>query len=140
MVVIDDQEPSTGKAGHVVVVVLWQVAAVFLGAGQRQTKPEPGSLMLAAEDTNLASHDFYQLSANCQPKTRPAIASTGGAVALVEMIKQVVELLRGNADTGIRDFEIDIIRIVFIPRGADSDDAVTGELHRIADQVYQNLP
>ena len=58
----------------------------------------------------------------------------------MEMIKQVLELLRGNTDAGIRDFEVDIVRVLFIPFCHDRDNAVTGEFHRIADQVDQNLP
>ena len=58
----------------------------------------------------------------------------------MEMIKQMLELLRGNADTGIGDFKVDIVRVVLIPFSHDRDNTVTGEFHRIADQVDQNLP
>ncbi|KAG1245380.1 hypothetical protein G6F65_021262 [Rhizopus arrhizus] len=66
-----------------------------------------------------------------------AVTAAGAAIGLAECFEDDLQLLAGNADAGIGDFEADAAAAS--STNVQADLAVLGELQRIGQQVLQDL-
>ena len=105
--------------------------------GQRQLHPEPAALPQRAADTDAPSHQQCQPVADGQPQARAAEAPRGGRIGLLERAEQLRQLRLVDADAGVLHIEAQPARRqrahlqLHLPTG--------GELHRVAQQVQQDL-
>ena len=61
--------------------------------------------------TDLAAHQFGQALADGQAQAGAAIAACGGGVGLLEALEQAIDLLGGQANTGVAHLEAQQHRI-----------------------------
>jgi hypothetical protein len=84
----------------------------------------------------LAAHALGQIARDRQAQAGAAVAAAGAAVGLAEGFEDDLQLLAGDADAGVADLEPDAA--IAAPH-VQADLAVLGELHRVGQQVLQDL-
>ena len=133
-VVIDDQQPLTGKVGDI-------------GLARRrhregETEPEPGTHARFAAQADFAAHQLRQPAGDTQTQAGAAEAAAGGAVGLDEGLEQQRLLVGGDADAGVPDLETQQDTACFEPLGGHVHHhlAARGELDGVAHQIAQDLP
>src|SRR5580700_6111405 len=84
-------------------------ADVFDRQVKRKSAADPGG----APQLDLAAEQTRQLAADRQAKTCAAEPAIGARIGLLKRLENDLLLLRGNADTGVRDLEGDDARRVF---------------------------
>ena len=100
-------------------------------------KPEATSLPRLAGDTDFAIHQRHQLPGDRQPEPGAAVAPGVRAIGLFEGVKHRSQLGGGDADSGVSHLPADPSA-----KGARAENnrPARGELHRVAQQVQQDLP
>jgi hypothetical protein len=106
-----------------------------------QLDPEQAARALAAVRADVAAHQQGQALADGQAQAGAAEAPGGGDVGLLEGLEQVGHLLLADADAGVLHLEA---QAQLPPRAGQHPHpqvhpAVRGELHRVAQQVQQDL-
>lgn len=105
-------------------------------------KSECASLSQLTLHRYLSAHEIHQPADDRQPQAGSAIEPGRRLIGLFKSLEHAGELVRGNADTGIRDAETQACFIggQRVERNLHHDFALFGELYRIADQVDNDLP
>ena len=136
LVVIDHQHPRplTGAAGSGFQRLgdQWGV-----GDGGGDLEPEAAALADRAVDADLAAHGLDQAAADGQAQARAAFHAVGGAMHLRKAAEQAGLTLLGNAAAAVDD--VDAETTCFRPASGDTHLADGGKLHRVAQQVQQDL-
>src|SRR5262249_42370517 len=93
-----------------------------------------------ARHGHVAAHHARELARD--GKTEPGAAEVlcGRGIGLAELLEQLSLLLRGHADAGVGDSELDEAAAIAHLACRKLDLARFGELARIAQQVEQYLP
>jgi hypothetical protein len=103
--------------------------------GKRNRKH--GTLTELAVYRNRPTEQFGEFFYNVKPKTNAAIFACGRAIDLLEHVKNGLNLISGNSDPGVGDFELDAAGFRGTPsrnRHAPS----LGKLDRIVNQILQH--
>src|SRR3989454_5667786 len=69
--------------------------------GERQVKRERAALAGGAADPDFTAEQASQLAADGKPQARASILAAGGAIGLLERLKNAVLLVRRNPDAGV---------------------------------------
>ncbi len=106
-----------------------------------QDDPELAALLRPALDADFAAHDLGQLAHDGEAQTRAAKAPIGRAIGLRETLEDGFLRLGRNANAGVGHAEAQhaALGIVAFETDAQRDMAFLGELHRVGDQIGQNL-
>ncbi len=90
---------------------------------------------------DLAAHQLHQAPADGQPETGAAVFAGGGHVRLGERLEQLAGLLLGHADAGVAhgELQLHLVAGLFEQFDLEPDLALLGELHRVVDQVGEDL-
>src|SRR6516165_3987257 len=110
-------------------------ASTLPGRRTVKTEPLPGSLV-----TVTSPPIMRELARDGKAEPRAAEALSGRGIGLGELLEQLRLLLRGHANTGVSDRELDPVATVGDPARPQPDLAFLGELAGIAQQVEQYLP
>src|SRR5439155_13340986 len=85
-------------------------------------------------------HHARELAGDGKAEPRAAEALRGRGISLAELLKQLCLLLRGHADAGVGDGELDEVAAIAHLACRKPDLASLGKLKGIAQQVEQDLP
>ncbi|ABS26438.1 hypothetical protein Anae109_2236 [Anaeromyxobacter sp. Fw109-5] len=114
-------------------------AAVPQGQQQREGAPLAG----LALDLDRPAQQPRDLAADGQPQAGPAVLAARGAVGLLERLEDEPLLVRRDADARVRHRERDRVALGARPRPPRDhrhrDGAPGGELHRVGEQVLEDL-
>ena len=106
---------------------------------KRKSLPDPH----LARDADPPAHQLGQPLADRQTQTGAAVAARGRGVDLAERLEQAVEPVRRDADAGVADREGQLVkgsRVLDTVRAhREHDLAPLGELHRVREQVQEDL-
>lgn len=112
--------------------------------GHRQRQPEAKARPLSdlTVDPDRTLHPLDQPLSDGKPKPCTLKLAVRLAFHLVELAKDEIEVLRRNADAGIFDRHMQLLttRRVLQPHHPHQNVPLVGKLHRIADQIGQDLP
>ena len=100
------------------------------------TEPLPGSLATVTSPPIMRA----SLRAMARPRPVPPKRCAVVAIRLAELLEQLRLLLRGHADAGVGDGQLDPVAAVPDPARLQLDLALFGELAGIAQEIEQNLP
>ena len=118
--------------------------------GKRQIQGEGAAAAGDAAQADLPAQQVRQLAADGQSETRAAVLAGGARIGLLESLEYDPLLLRGYADAGITDRELDhrgsLPQDRMLGTPADGGDthvqahaAALGELERVREQILQYL-
>ena len=109
LVVLGQQDASAGRHGLQAQFGnsgrLGQFFQAELALAETGGKPEGAALAGHALRAGLAAHQARQPPGDGEPEAGAAVAARGGGIDLLEGREQVRDLLRRNADAGVRHFE-----------------------------------
>ena len=136
-VVVDDED---AEAPHVERDFVTLPALVFVES-KHDIEAEGAAHAREAIDGDLSLHPLDQLLADGEAEACAAVAAGGGAVGLGEGLEKATNLLRRHADAGVSDAEAkpDAGLRRFLDLHGDDDVAPFRELHRVGDQVGEDL-
>ena len=103
---------------------------------ERESNPEHGAHPDLTLGLDVPAHHPGQFAGDVEPEARPPEAARRGRVGLGELVEHVPQAVRRNADAGILD------RDVVLPADVvheHLDVPLLGELHRVADEVGEDL-
>ena len=102
---------------------------------------EGGAFAEGRHHADVAVHDVGHAPRNRQAQPRAAEPARRGRVDLGEGLEQPRQIVRGDAGAGIGDGEVEAHTAVFQPLAANDvrNLALVGELHRIGEQVMNDL-
>ncbi|NYH16697.1 hypothetical protein GGD41_003925 [Paraburkholderia bryophila] len=103
----------------------------------RQPQREHTALTDFAGHGDPAAQQTREFTRDRQPKTATAVLSAGGTVGLLERFEDHLQLVRRNANAGIA--HVDTQQVVRRRRDRQRHFAPLGELHRVRQQIAQNL-
>src|SRR5262249_6706634 len=86
-----------------VCVCVWSVCI----RTARQAHREHRTFALLARHGHIATHHARELAREGKAKSRAAEVLSGRGIGLAELLEQLCLLLRGHADTGVGDGELD---------------------------------
>src|SRR5690348_54478 len=114
--------------------------AGFAQTEQTSEKERTADVRLAF-DPDPAAHHLHQARADGQAQASASVLARGRAVRLAERLEDEALLLERNADAGIfhRELQKQLIGAESIHCEFYLNTSLIGELHRVADQVQQNL-
>src|SRR5262245_21320380 len=106
----------------------------------RQAHREHRALAWLARHRHVAAHHARKLAGDGQAEAGAAKALSGGSIGLAELFEELCLLLRGHADAGVGDGELDEVAAIAHLACRKLDLARFGELAGIAKKVEQDLP
>src|SRR5262249_60493305 len=98
----------------------------------RQAPPETRSLCWPGRHRHVPAHHARGLAGDGQAEAGAAKALSGGSIGLAELFEQLCLLLRGHADAGVGDGELDEVAAIAHLACRKLDLARFGELAGIA--------
>src|SRR5262252_7976400 len=129
------------RRGSFMALPLRQVCAAGLWRlAPRQAHDEHRTFARLARHGHVAAHHARELAREGKAEPRAAEALSGRGIGLGELLEQLRLLLRGHANTGVSDRELDPVATVGDPARPQPDLAFLGELAGIAQQIEQYLP
>ena len=105
--------------------------------GERQRKPEGGSVVQLAFDFNRAAERVQYVLDDGQPEAGAADGPVPGFVGALEPVEIAGQVFGGNADAGIPDGKLDPVR--FRVGGDPDGTAIRRVFDSVVDQVDQHL-
>ena len=111
-------------------------------ARQRQFEPERRALSELARHADVAAEQVDQLPGDGEAQTGPAVLARLEGVDLREGLEDVLDLLLGDAETGVLHGDAQTEPALFLAGddGVNRDVALLGVLDGVAEQVGQDLP
>src|SRR5262245_29111780 len=94
----------------------------------RQAHRECRTLSRLARHGHVATHHARELAGDGKAQPGAAKVLSGRSVSLAELLEQLCLLLRGHADAGVGDRELDPVATVGDPARPQRDLALLGEL------------
>ncbi len=111
-----------------------------LGGGGRDLEPEGRTFAEDGVDADLAAHQLHHALADGQPEAGAAVGAVDRHLGLGEPFEQPPDALRRDAGAGVDHRDPQPARALApAPLGADGDRALAGELHRVGQEVEQDL-
>src|SRR5215212_749772 len=104
--------------------------------GNRQMQGERGSGPWLARHRESSPHALGEPLGNGETQTRTVVLAGRAAVDLAELVEDVREDVRGDANTGIADGDCNL---ALQSLGTNPDLALIGVLDRITSQIEQDL-
>ena len=137
-VVVDTQHTKTPQLGQVHT----RGGRGRRPLGQSRGEPERAARSGDALDADRASHHLHESLGDREPQTRPSVPACRRAVGLRKGLEQPLAVLGRDADAGVGDRKANQgVVIGLLDEGAVHDDFATlGELHRVADEIREDLP
>ncbi len=107
---------------------------------QRRAHDEARPFADFARRDNLSAHRPNQLASDCKAQPGAVMAARGGAVRLLEGVKDRFELVRRNSAAGVFNCDLDVSCLAPpAPRNVNKDMALVGELDRVSEKVRDDL-
>ena len=110
---------------------------------EHHREAEAGADILFGFDPDLAAHELGQLAADRQSQARPLERAVPFVLDLVEHAEHVLDLVGRDADPRVLYGDVDAVAGVVVvadgPDDADQNMTAQRELHRVADEVGQDL-
>ena len=111
-------------------------------SGNSTVNQHRGAFALHAVHADFAAHQLGQAAADGEAEARAAVAARGAGFRLRERLEQTALRFLADTDTGVAHAELDALAACIAGHAAQVHQhaAGLGELHRVGEEVAQDLP